>query len=83
MMGFIDTLRREGHAVESTCRVLTEQGCRVAARTYRSRRDTNRPVAARAISDAQFLDASATSPGRSTIGEVAGSLRRGSMDVGR
>ncbi len=35
-MGFIDTMRSEGHAVESTCRVLREQGCQVAARTYRT-----------------------------------------------
>jgi len=35
-MGFIDTLRGEGHAVESVCRVLREQGCEIAARTYRS-----------------------------------------------
>ena len=35
-MGFIDTMRAEGHAVESICRVLREQGCQVAARTYRS-----------------------------------------------
>ena len=57
MMGFIDTLRSEGHVVESICRVLREQGCQIAARAYRSRRDTNRPVAARTISDAQVLDA--------------------------
>ena len=25
IMGFIDTMRSEGHAVESTCRVLREQ----------------------------------------------------------
>ena len=57
MMGFIDTLRSEGHAVESICRVLPEQGCQIAARTYRSWKDTNRPVAARTVSDAQVLDA--------------------------
>jgi len=57
MLGFIDTLRSEGHAVESICRVLREQGCQVAARTYRSWKDTNRPVAARTVSDAQVLDA--------------------------
>jgi hypothetical protein len=28
-MGFIDTLRSEGHAVESICRVVREQGCQV------------------------------------------------------
>jgi transposase InsO family protein len=54
-MGFIDAMRAEGHAVESTCRVLREQGCRVAARTYRAWR-TRRP-AARTISDAQTVHA--------------------------
>ena len=34
-MAFIDDMRAAGHAVESTCRVLTEHGCKVAARTYR------------------------------------------------
>jgi putative transposase len=57
MMGFIDTLRSEGHAVESICRVLREQGCQIAARTYRSWKEVNRPVAARTVSDAQVLDA--------------------------
>jgi hypothetical protein len=55
IMGFIDTMRGEGHAVESTCRVLREQGCQVAARTYRAWR-TRRP-AARTISDAQAVEA--------------------------
>jgi putative transposase len=36
IMGFIDTMRAQGHAVESVCRVLREQGCQVAARTYRA-----------------------------------------------
>ena len=36
IMAFIDDMRAEGHAVESTCRVLREQGCQVAARTYRA-----------------------------------------------
>ena len=54
-MGFIDTMRAEGHAVESICRVLREQDCQVAARTYRAWR-TRRP-AARTISDAQVVDA--------------------------
>ena len=38
MLGFIDTMRAEGHAVESICRVLREQGHQIAARTYRSQR---------------------------------------------
>ena len=36
MVGFIDTLRAEGYAVELICRVLREQGCQIAARTYRA-----------------------------------------------
>jgi transposase InsO family protein len=55
-MGFIDTMRDQGHAVESTCRVLREQGCQVAARTYRSWRRGHRTVAARTVTDAQVLD---------------------------
>jgi hypothetical protein len=35
IMAFTDAMRIECHAVESTCRVLREQGCRVAARNYR------------------------------------------------
>jgi len=35
MMGFIDQMRSEGHAVESIVRVLREQGVKIAARTYR------------------------------------------------
>jgi putative transposase len=56
-MGFVDAMRAEGHAVESVCRVLREQGCQIAARTYRSWRSTSRVVAARTITDAQVVDA--------------------------
>lgn len=56
-MGFIDTLRGQGHAVESICRVLREQGCQVAARTYRTWRQANRRIAARLMSDAAVVDA--------------------------
>lgn len=55
-MGFIDQQRAEGRAVESVCRVLREQGCQVAARTYRAWRQANRPVAARTISDALVVN---------------------------
>jgi hypothetical protein len=48
--------RCEGHAVESICRVLSEQGCQIAARTYRSWTQPGRPIAARTISDAVVLD---------------------------
>ena len=54
VMGFIDTMRSEGHAVLSICRVLREQGCQIAARTYRAWR--GRHVAARTVTDAQVLD---------------------------
>lgn len=55
MPGFIDTMRAEGHAVESICRVLREQGCQIAARTYRAHR--RGVVAARTVTDAQIVDA--------------------------
>jgi putative transposase len=55
-MGFIDTMRSEGHAVESICRVLREQGCQVAARTYRSWKQPGRAVADRTITDAIVVD---------------------------
>ena len=56
-MGFIDTMRAEGHAVESICRVLREQGCQIAARTYRNWKRSRRVVAARTVSDARVVDA--------------------------
>ena len=46
-MAFIDDMRAEGHADESTCRVLREQGCQVAARTYRAWRRGRPPYALR------------------------------------
>lgn len=54
-MGFIDQMRAEGFAVESICRVLREQGVKVAARTYRAWR--SRPVAPRTVTDAIVTDA--------------------------
>src|SRR4051794_23209021 len=56
-MAFIDTMRSQGHAVESICRVLSEQGCQIAARTYRSWKRTGRVVASRTVSDAHVVDA--------------------------
>ena len=50
-------MRAEGHAVESICRVLREQGCQVAARTYRAWKRAGRAVAARTVTDAQVVDA--------------------------
>ncbi len=55
-MAFIDDMRSVGHAVESTCRVLTEHGCPVAARTYRAWRQRRVP-APRTVSDAYIVDA--------------------------
>jgi putative transposase len=57
MMAFIDDMKAEGHAVESTCRVLTEHGCKVAARTYRSWRHSGRPISTRTRCDAELVDA--------------------------
>ena len=53
-MAFIDDQRAAGHAVESICRVLREQGCQIAARTYRSWK--RGAVAARTLSDAHVAD---------------------------
>jgi transposase InsO family protein len=52
IVAFIDEMRAEGCAVESVCRVLSEQGCEIAARTYRAWRQPARPVAERTITDA-------------------------------
>jgi transposase InsO family protein len=52
---FIDSMRSDGHAVESTCRVLTELGCTVAARTYREWK--TKPAAARTMAQAHVVDA--------------------------
>ena len=56
-MGFIDTMRSQGHVVESICRVLREQGCQIAARTYRAWKHAGRAVAARTVTDSQVIDA--------------------------
>jgi putative transposase len=56
-MAFIDDMAAQGHTVESTCRVLTEHGCTVAARTYRSWKQPHRPIAARTLSDAHLAAA--------------------------
>ena len=54
-MAFIDELRGQGHAVQSICRVLREQGCQVAARTYRAWRQA-RPCQ-RDVEDAYLINA--------------------------
>lgn len=56
-MGFIDTMRAEGHAVQSICRVLPEQGCQVTARTYRCWKRAGQVVAVRTVTDAHVVDA--------------------------
>ena len=55
-MAFIDDMTAQGHTVESTCRVLREQGCPVAARTYRSWKQPGRTVAARTLTDAALAE---------------------------
>jgi hypothetical protein len=56
IVAFIDEMRAEGHAVESICRVLSEQGCQIAARTYRAWAQPGRVVADRTVADAQVVD---------------------------
>src|SRR3978361_843743 len=56
-MAFIRDMSAQGHAVESPCRVLREQGCQVAARTYRSWKRAGRVVACRTVSDAHVINA--------------------------
>jgi transposase InsO family protein len=51
-MAFIADQQAAGRAVESICRVLREQGCQVAARTYREWKSPSRPIAARTLADA-------------------------------
>jgi putative transposase len=72
MLGFIDTMRAEGHAVESICRVLREQGHQIAARTYRAQRQG--VVAARTVTDAQVLGA--VREAAWTTVEIGGRARR-------
>ena len=57
IMGFIDTMRAQGFAVESICQVLGKQGVQVAARTYRAWKAPGRQVAARTVCDAVVADA--------------------------
>jgi putative transposase len=50
-------MRAEGHTVESICRVLSEQGCQIAARTYRAWKRAHVAVADRTVTDAMVVDA--------------------------
>jgi putative transposase len=56
-MAFIADQVAQGRRVESICRVLREQGCQVAARTYREWTSPSRPVADRTVTDAQVHNA--------------------------
>lgn len=56
IVAFIDECRQAGHAVESICRVLSEQGCQVAARTYRAWASAGQRVADRTASDAIVMN---------------------------
>jgi hypothetical protein len=55
IVAFVDELRSDGHAVELICRVLREQDCEVATRTYPEWKRVDRHVADRVISDAQVV----------------------------
>ncbi len=50
-------MRSQDQAVESICRVLREQGCQIAARTYRAWKHAGRTVAARTVTDVHVVDA--------------------------
>ena len=56
-MAFIDDMRGPRPRGRCRCRVLREQGCQVAARTYRSWKQADRPIATRTLSDAVLIDA--------------------------
>ena len=84
-MGFIDTMRAESHAAWSICRVLREQDCQIAARTYRAWKTG--AVADRTVTDAQVLD-SVRTLAWATMLNSSGRKRRkltpeGLTDVGR
>lgn len=54
MMGFTDTMSA-GDTRSTICRVLREQDCQIAARTYRA--STRAPVDARTLTDTHVIDA--------------------------
>lgn len=74
MMGFIDQMRAEGHAVESIVRVLREQGVKIAARTYRAWR--HHRVALRTVTDAVVEDAVRDAAWRAEVDPTTGQVRR-------
>lgn len=55
MMGFIDPMRSEGHAVKSIVRVPREQVVKIDARAYRAWRQGRRSP--RTVTDAMVVDA--------------------------
>lgn len=71
--GFIDQMRADGHAVESICRVLREQGCQVAARTYRAWKAGT--VSERTVTDAQIVEA-VRAAAWTTVVDASGRQRR-------
>jgi putative transposase len=56
-------MRAKGFAVESVCEILREQGCQIAARTYRAAKLPGTP-APRTVSDALVLNALKATAGR-------------------
>ncbi|GAA4825456.1 IS3 family transposase [Tomitella cavernea] len=74
MMGFIDQMRAEGHAVESIVRVLREQGVKIAARTYRAWAEPR--IAARTITDALVVDAVRDAAWTDIVDTAAGVRRK-------
>ena len=85
IVAFIDEMRAAGFAVESICAVLSEHGCRIAARTYREWRGPNRTVAGRAMSDAAVIDALLATDGTPEAGygrrKMTAYLRRQGLAV--
>lgn len=53
MIDFIDLMRGRGCRVEPICRVLTEYGIKIAARTYRAAK--RRPPSTRSIADGELI----------------------------
>lgn len=72
ILAFIDEMRVEGYAVESSLLVLRQQGLSIAARTYRSWKQPTR-IAVRTVTDALVEDKNRTTiPGPD--GKRAGEL---------
>ena len=74
IMGFIDQMRAQGHAVESILRVLQQQGVKIAARTYRAWKQGR--ISARTVTDAVVVDAVRDAAWRDEIDPATGIVRR-------